>query len=105
MAYDNVAFCMKFMTDGWLDHVNPRIISEALNELPQSSGMPQFLIGTDEPSVGLGWICAERDDDRVRAEIFPLVEFPSMCLYYALKIERSHGSQSGDSDDNSVSSR
>jgi hypothetical protein len=83
MFYDTVAFCMRFRDDNSLDRVNPRMIAEKLGALPQCSGIPTFLIGTEQATIGFGWKQASSDAGGLSAEIYPLQDFPSVTLYYA----------------------
>jgi hypothetical protein len=84
MFYDTIAFCMRFHEKSSLEKVNPRMIADCLNLLPQLEGMPSFVIGTDVPTYGFGWNEAQIDRDHsLRAVIFPLLDFPGVCLYYS----------------------
>jgi hypothetical protein len=83
MFYDTVAFCMRFHSKSTLEKVNPAMVAEALSDLPRSGGAPSFVIGTNAPTYGFGWREAHADDEELKAEIFPLLDFPGVCLYYA----------------------
>jgi hypothetical protein len=99
MFYETVAFCMRFKDDNTLDRVNPRMIAEVVTGLPPCPGNPTFLIGTEEPTIGFGWKQASSDSEGIGAEIYPLLDFPNLCLYYARPLGEtrpiaSHGSSS-----------
>ena len=83
MFYDEVAFCVRFCKNGTLSRLNPRMIAEALLDLPQSKGKPEFIIGSDEATCGMSWTQVDVYDEAMSAEIFPLIDFEGVCFYYA----------------------
>jgi hypothetical protein len=106
MFYDSVAFCIRFKMTSSLQKVNVRMLADSLESLPRSEGSPTFIVGTDEPSIGFGWERANCDDDGVQSEIFPLLDFPSLCFYYArpLPAGRSRSGSSSQSTQRPLSS-
>ena len=82
MFYETLAFCARFRTGVAVD-VNVRMIAEGLKELPQSTGEPHYIIGSNEATRGMCWNQVDVDDEGLSCEIFPLVDFESVCFYYA----------------------
>ena len=84
MLYETLAFCIRFHQNYSLKGVNPRMISDAINEMPHSSGEPTFLIGSDNIGAGFGWKQVQSIEAEDEVEIFPLIDFEGICIYYAL---------------------
>jgi hypothetical protein len=91
MFYDSVAFCIRFNRTSCLQKVNLRMLADSLEVLPRSEGNATFIVGTDAPSIGFGWEQANCDDEDVQSEIFPLLDFPSLCFYYATPLAAGQG--------------
>lgn len=105
MEYDTLCFCIRFTANNNWNDLNLRMISESIEEIPQSTGHPTFVAGTEEPTSGAGWKFSPRcTDTEVSAEIFPLIDFEGLCFYYAKIIAdtpRSFKIPSGDSQSSS----
>lgn len=83
MAYDTLAFCLRFQKNCSFHSLNLRLIAYSLKDLPKSTGDPIFLAGLNSVSVGFGWVPVLVEDFEEKAEIFPLIDFEGICIYYA----------------------
>ena len=85
MAFDTIAFCMRFKPNNNRLSVNVKLIDDAMSELPKSTGTPVFLIGTTEKTNSYGWEAIEFLNSDSNCEIFPLIDFDDVSIYWAQK--------------------
>lgn len=90
MAYDTIAFCIRFHSNYSFSRINLRMISDSLRDIPSSSGDPIFMIGADDLAGGFGWKPVQPFQTEEEAEIFPIIDFKRICIYYA--ISKKHDS-------------
>lgn len=83
ISLDTVAFCLKFNNNFTFQGINIRQLSDALNELPESSGIPQFILGTTDEIQGYHFEPCDLIETSSQIEIFPLIDFENVCVFTA----------------------
>ncbi|KAH0792908.1 hypothetical protein GPJ56_003172 [Histomonas meleagridis] len=83
MAFDTIAFCMRFKPNNNRMSINVKLIDDSMSDLPKSSGDPVFLIGATDKISSYGWEPIEYLNSQPNCEIFPLIDFDDVSLYWA----------------------
>lgn len=83
ICYDSVVFCIKFDQKITLSGLNIKLFSSVCNELPISSGTPEFIFETNQEFPGFGLESADIEENVSNIEIFPFLDFDHVCFYTA----------------------
>ena len=55
MVYDSIVFCMKFHDEFVFSGVNTKLLANSLNDLPHSTGEPNFFYSSHVKHLGYDW--------------------------------------------------